>query len=76
MKILKLLLATAVVSLLELPLEALCQQPTAVGEILDKGGQKLTKEEIIKLVTQQQSPMDDRYAAVWQSRIPTKRLAR
>jgi hypothetical protein len=51
MKILKLLLATAMVSLLALPPEALCQQPATVGEILDKGGQKLTKEEAIKLVT-------------------------
>src|SRR5471030_3272359 len=51
MKIVRLLLATAVVSLLVLPLEALCQQSTTVGEILDKGGNKLTKEEVIKLVT-------------------------
>jgi hypothetical protein len=51
MKILKLLLATAVVSLLALPLEALCQQPATVGEILDNGGKKLAKEEVVKLVT-------------------------
>jgi len=38
------------VSLLLLPLEALCQQPATVGEILDKGCQKLTREEVIKLV--------------------------
>jgi hypothetical protein len=50
MKILKLLRATAAVSLLALPLEALCQQLATVGEILDKGGQKLTREEVIKLV--------------------------
>jgi hypothetical protein len=51
MKILRLLLATSVVSLLAIPLEALCQQPATVGEILDRGGQRLTKEEVIKLVT-------------------------
>jgi hypothetical protein len=51
MKILKLLLATAMVSLLLLSPEAHCQQPATVGEILDKGGQQLTKDEAIKLVT-------------------------
>jgi hypothetical protein len=51
MKILKLLLATAVVSFLAFPQAALCQQPATVGETLDKGGKKLAKEEVVKLVT-------------------------
>src|SRR2546421_9287620 len=50
MKISKLFLARVVLSLFALPLEGLCQQPATVGEILDKGGKKLTKEEVIKLV--------------------------
>lgn len=50
MKILKLLLTTSV-SLVAIPLEAFCQRPATVGELLEKGGKKLTKEEVTRLVT-------------------------
>ena len=43
--------ALIALSLLTFSLVAFAQQPATVGELLDKGGKKLTKDELAKLVT-------------------------
>jgi hypothetical protein len=43
--------ALIALSLLTFSLVAFAQQPATVGDLLDKGGKKLTKDELAKLVT-------------------------